>query len=149
MSHATFGPGGNGDLFYAEGYKSTMQAFGWLKSYGLDAYEYEAGNGITASDATLRAIGEKAREHGILMSPVSGLGNAEVVLILCSKVRDDLPGEIFAAIIDKQNSRIFRNQSLPGKILNLLQKLRCSNGQHLLLVVAGNHDPEHWFFRHT
>ena len=68
MSHATFGPGGNGDLFYAEGYKSTMQAFGWLKSYGLDAYEYEAGNGITASDATLRAIGEKAREHGILMS---------------------------------------------------------------------------------
>lgn len=68
MSYATFGPGGNGDLFYAEGYKSTMQAFGWLKGYGLDAYEYEAGNGITASDATLRAIGEKAREHGVLMS---------------------------------------------------------------------------------
>lgn len=68
MSQATFGPGGNGDLFYAQGYKSTLQAFGWLKQYGLDAYEYEAGNGISASDATLSAIGNKAREHGILMS---------------------------------------------------------------------------------
>ncbi len=68
MNRATFGPGGNGDLFYELGYKSTLQAFGWLKAYGLDAYEYEAGNGITAGDATLRAIGEKAREHGIRMS---------------------------------------------------------------------------------
>lgn len=64
----TFGPGGNGDWFYSEGNKSTLQAPGWLKRVGLDAYEYEAGNGIAAGEATLRAIGEKAREHGILMS---------------------------------------------------------------------------------
>ena len=68
MSFATFGPGGNGDLFYNEGNKSTLQAPGWLKKIGLDAYEYEAGNGIAAGEGTLRAIGEKAREHGILMS---------------------------------------------------------------------------------
>ena len=68
MNTPTFGPGGNGDLFYAQGNKSTMQAPGWLKSYGLDAFEYEAGNGISAGEATLRAIGEKAREHHILMS---------------------------------------------------------------------------------
>ncbi len=68
MKCATFGPGGNGDLFYSEGNKSTLQAPGWLERYGLDAYEYEAGNGITAGEATLRAIGEKAREHHILMS---------------------------------------------------------------------------------
>jgi len=65
---ATFGPGGNGEWFYAEGKKSTLQAPGWLKEKGLDAFEYEAGNGISGSEATLRAIGEKAREHGILMS---------------------------------------------------------------------------------
>ena len=64
----TFGPGGNGELFYAEGNKSTLQSPGWLKRYGLDAFEYEAGNGIAAGEGTLRAIGEKAREHGILMS---------------------------------------------------------------------------------
>ena len=68
MSIATFGPGGNGDLFYREGNKSTVQSPGWVKRYGLDAFEYEAGNGLTAGEASLRAVGEKAREHGILMS---------------------------------------------------------------------------------
>ena len=68
MNFATFGPGGNGEWFAAEGNKSTLQAPGWLKSKGLDAFEYEAGNGIAAGEATLRAIGNKAREHGILMS---------------------------------------------------------------------------------
>ena len=64
----TFGPGGNGDLFYTEGRKSTAQAPLWLKNYGLDAYEYEAGNGLTAGEASLRAIGDAAREQGIFMS---------------------------------------------------------------------------------
>lgn len=68
MDRATFGPGGNGDLFYAEGNKSTLQSPGWLERIGLDAFEYEAGNGINGGEATLRAIGEKAREHHILMS---------------------------------------------------------------------------------
>lgn len=68
IDHATFGPGGNSESFYNEGYKATLQAPGWLKKRGLDAYEYQAGNGLTAGEATLRAIGEKAREHGILMS---------------------------------------------------------------------------------
>ena len=68
MKRATFGPGGNGDLFYAEGGKSTIQAPGWVKRYGLDAYEFEAGRGIGAGEDTLRKIGEKAREHGVLMS---------------------------------------------------------------------------------
>lgn len=68
MKFATFGPGGNSDLFYAEGNKSTIQSPGWVKRYGLDAFEYEAGNGLSAGEGTLRAIGEKAREHGVLMS---------------------------------------------------------------------------------
>ena len=68
IDRPTFGPGGNSESFYNEGYKSTLQAPRWVKERGLDAYEYQAGNGLTASDATLAAIGEKAREHGILMS---------------------------------------------------------------------------------
>ena len=64
----SFGPGGNGDLFYESGGKSTAQAPLWLKQFGLDAYEYEAGNGITAGEASLRGVGEAARQHGILMS---------------------------------------------------------------------------------
>ncbi len=68
MSAPLFGPGGNSESFYAEGYKSTLQAPGWLAARGLNAYEYQAGNGLTASLDSLRKIGEKAREHGIAMS---------------------------------------------------------------------------------
>ena len=68
MSFATFGPGGNSDSFYAEGPKSTAEAPAWVKSKGLDAYEYEAGNGLTAGEASLRKVGEEAKKHSILMS---------------------------------------------------------------------------------
>ncbi len=68
MSIATFGPGGNCEWFYAEGNKATVQAPGWLAGKGLDAYEYEAGRGVNAGEGALRAIGDKAREHGIRMS---------------------------------------------------------------------------------
>lgn len=63
-----FGPGGNGEWFYREGGKSTADAPAWLKEKGLDAFEYEAGNGIAAGEKSLTAIGEAAREAGILLS---------------------------------------------------------------------------------
>ncbi|MBQ8859131.1 MAG: TIM barrel protein [Clostridia bacterium] len=63
-----FGPGGNSEEFYAAGNKSTKDAPAWVKETGLDAYEYEAGNGIAANAATLAAIGEEARRHGVRMS---------------------------------------------------------------------------------
>ncbi len=65
---ALFGPGGNSESFYAQGYKHTVQAPAWIRSLGLDAYEYQAGNGITAGDETLAKIGEAAKEAGIKMS---------------------------------------------------------------------------------
>ncbi len=68
IEYATFGPGGNSESFYADGKKSTTQAPEWVKLRGLDAYEYEAGNGLTAGEATLRKIGEEAQKHGVLMS---------------------------------------------------------------------------------
>ena len=68
IDHPTFGTGGNSDSFYNEGYKSTTQAPSWIKKIGLDAYEFEAGNGLKAGEETLRKIGDAARENGILMS---------------------------------------------------------------------------------
>lgn len=68
MQKPTFGPGGNSESFYAAGKKSTLQAPAWLKEIGLDAYEYEAGNGVTAKPESLMAIGREAAENGILMS---------------------------------------------------------------------------------
>lgn len=63
-----FGPGGNGDAFYAAGHKSTLDAPAFIAGYGLDAYEYEAGNGLSASDDALRKVGEAAAAHGVSMS---------------------------------------------------------------------------------
>ena len=68
MTGPKFGPGGNSEIFYASGFKSTVDAPAFLKDYGLDAYEYEAGNGLRTSDATLSAIGKAAKENGIAMS---------------------------------------------------------------------------------
>ena len=68
MATAKFGPGGNGDLFYATGGKGSVDAPKWLSAYGLDAYEFEAGNGIAAGEATLRKIGDEARKYNISMS---------------------------------------------------------------------------------
>lgn len=68
IQRATFGPGGNSLSFTEEGHKSTIDAPAWVARRGLDAYEYEAGRGVSAGESVLRKIGAKAREHGILMS---------------------------------------------------------------------------------
>ena len=68
MTGPKLGPGGNSEIFYASGFKSTVDAPAFLKDYGLDAYEYEAGNGLRTSDATLSTIGKAAKENGIAMS---------------------------------------------------------------------------------
>ncbi|MBQ7173661.1 MAG: TIM barrel protein [Clostridia bacterium] len=68
MEFATFGPGGNGELFYQSGYKSSLDAPKFVSEVGLDAYEYEAGNGLAAGEATLRAIGQAAKEKGVKLS---------------------------------------------------------------------------------
>jgi len=65
---AIFGPGGNSESFYAAGNKSTLQAPAFVKSLGLGAYEFEAGNGLRGSLSTLSAIGDAARAQGIEMS---------------------------------------------------------------------------------
>ena len=62
-----FGPGGNSEAFHLTK-KKTEDAPIWLKEIGLDAYEYEAGRGITSSDAALMKLGACAKEHGIYLS---------------------------------------------------------------------------------
>lgn len=68
MSSAFFGPGGNSEAFALAGYKSTLFAPSWVSEIGLDAYEYEAGNGLSASPAMLGSIGDEAKKHNIKMS---------------------------------------------------------------------------------
>ena len=68
INFPTFGPGGNSEAFKLAGKKSTAEAPEWIRSIGLDAYEFEAGRGINAGEAVLKRIGEEAKKHGVLMS---------------------------------------------------------------------------------
>ncbi len=63
-----FGTAGNGESFFAEGKKHTYEAPAWLAARGLDAYEYQAGHGLSAGEASLRKVGKEARENGISLS---------------------------------------------------------------------------------
>ena len=65
---AFFGPGGNSEAFKAAGYKSTLSAPAWVNEIGLNAYEYEAGNGLSASPEMLMRIGEEAKKHNVKLS---------------------------------------------------------------------------------
>ena len=65
---AKFGPGGNSEAFKTWGGKSTLDAPRFINEIGLDAYEYEAGNGIAASPSMLGAIGKEAKKFGVKMS---------------------------------------------------------------------------------
>ena len=63
-----FGPAGNSEAFYEQGYRTILQAPGWLEGMGLTAYEYQCGHGVRVQEDTARAIGAKAAEHGVAVS---------------------------------------------------------------------------------
>ena len=63
-----FGPAGNAECFYEQGYKSTVQAPKWLKEMGLSAYEYQCGRGVRVNDSTLETMRNQAQLHDIAIS---------------------------------------------------------------------------------
>ncbi len=63
-----FGPSGNCDLFYEQGYKSSLEAPLWIKNRGLNAYEYSFSRGFTMSEFTAKTLGEKCKENDIEIS---------------------------------------------------------------------------------
>lgn len=63
-----FGPAGNCQRFYEEGFKGSEQAPAWIAAQGLSAYEYAAGHGVSLKDEKARAIGEQARRANIAVS---------------------------------------------------------------------------------
>lgn len=65
---ALFGPAGNSERFYAEGYKKSEQAPAWIGNMGLNAFEYSAGHGVLLSEGTARAIGDACRAAGVFVS---------------------------------------------------------------------------------
>ena len=65
---ALFGPAGASDAAHDGGVKSTFDNIRWVKNFGLDAFEYQAGNGLHASYAALKTIGLEAARLDVAMS---------------------------------------------------------------------------------
>lgn len=63
-----FGPSGNSESFYEQGFKSSVQMPKWLRNMGLDAYEYQCNKGVKVSEGTARLIGEQAAANDIFLS---------------------------------------------------------------------------------
>lgn len=63
-----FGPSGNSDSFYEQGYTSTLESAKWCKERGLDLFEYSFGRGINIGDATAKAIGNQFSLHDVEVS---------------------------------------------------------------------------------
>ncbi len=63
-----FGPAGNSEVFYSEGYKDSFQAPKWLSEMGLKAYEYSLTLGRYLSEETAKKLGEQAKLYDIEVS---------------------------------------------------------------------------------
>lgn len=63
-----FGPAGNSQAFYDEGYKHTYEAPEWLHKKGLNAFEYSFGRGVKLRKETALKIRTQADKYGIAIS---------------------------------------------------------------------------------
>jgi deoxyribonuclease-4 len=63
-----FGPSGNSDSFYEQGFKTSSQMPAWLAAIGLDAYEYSCTKGTNVSEKTASEIGKEAKNNNIFLS---------------------------------------------------------------------------------
>ena len=63
-----FGPSGNCESFYAEGYSHTEEAAAFVKERGLDCFEYSFGRGVRMSEDKAISIGEAFSAQGVEIS---------------------------------------------------------------------------------
>jgi len=63
-----FGPGGNSESFYEQGYKLSVDMPGWLRKMGLDAYEYQCNKGVKIGRKTAEEMGRNAALNNIFLS---------------------------------------------------------------------------------
>lgn len=63
-----FGPSGNSEKFYQDGFRNSWQMPAWLSDMGLNAYEYQCNKGTNIKRETAEKIGQQAEQAGIRMS---------------------------------------------------------------------------------
>ena len=60
-----FGPSGNSESFFNEGYKSTLEMPEWLSKRNLEIFEYSFGRGVNVTSETATKLGNVAKQYNI------------------------------------------------------------------------------------
>ena len=68
MSKSRFGPAGNSESFYKQGYKSSLDVPAYLKSFGLNAFEYQCGRGVNIGLDKADELGKRCKEADVQLS---------------------------------------------------------------------------------
>lgn len=68
ITNTKFGPSGNSESFYEQGFTSSEQMPAWLSLMGLEAYEYQCSKGVNIGMEKAVKIGEAAAAAGISLS---------------------------------------------------------------------------------
>ena len=97
------------------------------------------GDGNVAAAAVERL--HQPGQHGVLVAAVAALGDADEVLVLSGKLLDEGPCGVAGAVVDKEHPALLADKARCGEVADLFQEQGGRDGQHLLLVVAGDDDP--------
>ena len=76
-----FGPSGNCESFYAEGFSHTEEAAAFVKKRGLDCFEYSFGRGVRMSEDKAISIGEAFQKEGVEIVHEVNMGDDRVMFI--------------------------------------------------------------------
>ena len=63
-----FGPSGNSELYYANGFEGSSNSAKWVKNMGLDCFEYSFGRGVNISGEKAEQIGKSFLDEGVELS---------------------------------------------------------------------------------
>ncbi|MBO4323710.1 MAG: endonuclease IV, partial [Clostridia bacterium] len=63
-----FGPSGNSESFFAEGFSGTEEAAKWCRDRNLDCFEYSFGQGIRLKEEKAASIGNAFQNCGVELS---------------------------------------------------------------------------------
>lgn len=102
-----FGPSGNSESFYAEGYAHTEESAVFVKNRGLDCFEYSFGRGVRITEGKAISIGEAFRNEGVEISV-----HAPYFINLANP-DDEMAAKSYGYILDS------------GRALKLMQGKRC------------------------
>ena len=91
-------------------------------------------------DVTLVARLHEPGEHRVLVAAVAALADADIVLVLCGELADDLPGLVLAAVVDEEDAAVLGDLARGAQVPELLQEQRSGQRKDRLLIVAGDDD---------